>query len=110
MTEARIVLTTIGSAEEARTLAHALVEGHLAACVNLVDRVHSVYRWQGTVETAEELLLIIKTTAGMVDALKKALHELHPYALPEFLVLPVDDAGPEYLRWLLASTHPEPDL
>jgi periplasmic divalent cation tolerance protein len=105
MTEARIVLTTIGSVEEARTLSHALVEGQLAACVNLVERVHSIYRWQGTVETADEALLLIKTTAGQVEALKKAVHELHPYALPEFLVLAVEDAAPEFLRWLLASTH-----
>lgn len=106
MTEARIVLTTIDDPERARALARALVGRGLAACVNIVDRVHSVYRWQGAVETAEELLLVIKTVASQVEPLEQAIRELHSYALPEFVVLPVDTAAPEYLRWITSSTQP----
>jgi periplasmic divalent cation tolerance protein len=64
MTDKRLVLTTCHSLEEARTIAHALVEGHLAACVNIVPQIESVYRWQGEIETATEWLLVIKTTTG----------------------------------------------
>ncbi|HUZ05178.1 MAG TPA: divalent-cation tolerance protein CutA [Acidobacteriaceae bacterium] len=104
MTNARIVLTTIDTAEKAHALAHALVERRLAACVNVVDRVHSVYRWQGIVETADEVLLVIKTVADNIAVLEKAIQELHPYQLPEFLVLGVDAAEVGYLGWIAAST------
>lgn len=104
MTDIRIVLTTLDTAEKARSLAHALVERRLAACVNLVDRVHSVYRWQGVVETADEWLLIIKTVADRVDTLQAAFRELHPYETPEFVVLAVDMIEPKYQQWLVAST------
>lgn len=110
MTEARIVLTTTDSPEKARALAYALVERRLAACVNIVDRLHSVYRWQGAVETADELLLVIKTIASRVEPLEKAIRELHSYALPEFVVLPVEAATPEYLRWIMSSAQPETQL
>ena len=104
MTDVRIVLTTIDTAEKAHALAHALVERRLAACVNIVDRLHSVYRWQGDIETADELLLVIKTVADKVKALEAAVQELHPYQLPEFVVLTADAAASGYLQWLRAST------
>ncbi len=106
MTDARIVLTTIDNPDAARALAHALVERRLAACVSIVERVHSVYRWQDAVETADEWLLLIKTVAGHVEALEAALRELHPYQIPEFVVLPIETSTPEYLRWILANTSP----
>src|ERR1700704_3343343 len=82
MTDKRLVLTTCGSLEEARSIAHTLVARQLAACVNIAPQIESVYRWQGEVETATEWLLVIKTTAGAFDRLHEALTELHSYELP----------------------------
>jgi len=79
MSDKKLVLTTAGSREEAEKIAQALVERRLAACVNLVGPIQSVYRWQGKVETATEHLLVIKTTAGLFDAVAKAIRELHSY-------------------------------
>jgi periplasmic divalent cation tolerance protein len=100
MTEARIVLTTAGSQDEARKIAHALVERKLAACVNIVPQIESVYRWQGKVETAAEWLLIIKTSAAAFERVRDAVCELHSYELPECLLLEISDGSPEYLTWI----------
>ena len=100
MTEARIVLTTVGSQDEARKIAHALVERKLAACVNIVSQIESVYRWQGKVETAAEWLLIIKTSAAAFERVRDAVCELHSYELPECLLLEIPDGSPEYLTWI----------
>ena len=100
MTDKRVVLTTCGSEDEGRKLAHTLVEKHLAACVNLVPNIESVYQWQGKIETANEWLLVIKTTAGAVGSLRDAIHELHSYDVPEFLVLAVEDGSDAYLEWI----------
>lgn len=105
MTDARLALTTITGTEPARNLARQLVELHLAACVNIVDGVHSIYRWQGAVESAEELLLMIKTSATRLPALKEAIARLHPYDLPELIVLEIGDGSDEYLTWLLAASE-----
>jgi periplasmic divalent cation tolerance protein len=104
MTEARIVLTTAGSADEARSIAQALVERRLAACVNIVTQIESVYRWKGKVEHATEWLLVIKTQAGAFTRLRDAIKELHSYELPECLLLEVDAGGQEYLNWISEST------
>lgn len=104
MTDARIVLTTIDSADGAARLARALVELRMAACVNLLD-VASVYRWQGKVESAEEVLLIIKTSVERLPELKQTLGKLHPYDLPEFVVLQVADGTESYLQWLIAASR-----
>lgn len=104
MTNARIVLTTAGSQEEARKIAHALVERRLAACVNIVPHVESIYRWQGKVETAEESLLLIKTQAELFDRVSNAVKELHSYDLPECLMLEVAAGSPEYLDWIAKNT------
>ena len=100
MTDARIVLTTMDSADKAQALARALVERRLAACVNVVERAHSIYRWQGAVQEATEWLLLIKTQARVLPQLESAVRALHSYDLPEFLVLTVDAGSAEYLRWI----------
>lgn len=99
-----IVLTTIGADADATTLARTLVEERLAACVNLLPPMTSVYRWQGKVEQDRELQIVIKTTADRVPALQTRLRQLHPYELPEFLV--IDATGSEaYLAWVGESAR-----
>ena len=105
MTDKRLVLTTCGSLEEARSLAHALVERQLAACVNVVPRVESIYRWQGKVETAAECLLVIKTTRDAFDRLRQALSELHSYELPECIEIAIEDGSAQYLDWIGESVR-----
>jgi periplasmic divalent cation tolerance protein len=104
MTNARIILTTAGSQQEAAKIAHALVERRLAACVNIVPRVESVYRWQGKVETAQEWLLVIKTQAELFERVRDAVQELHSYDLPECIMLKVAAGSHEYLDWIAKST------
>ncbi len=103
MTDKRIVLSTAGSEEEARRIAQALVERRLAACVNIVGPIHSVYRWKGAVESAPEHLLILKTTAAAFPRVREAIRELHSYELPECVMLQIEDGGEEYLRWITDS-------
>ena len=100
MTDKRVVLTTCASLEEARQIAHAFIERRLAACVNIVPEIESVYRWQGKVETAPEYLLVIKTTAGMFARLRDALHELHSYETPECIAIGIEDGSAAYLEWI----------
>jgi periplasmic divalent cation tolerance protein len=100
MTDKCVVLTTAGSQEEARRIAHALVERKLAACVNIVPGVESVYRWQGKVESSPEWLLLIKTTSAAFPGVRDGLRDLHSYELPECLLLAVADGDPAYLQWL----------
>jgi periplasmic divalent cation tolerance protein len=100
MTSARIAITTAGSLEEADRVARTLVEERLAACVNIIESVRSIYRWQGKLESAGELLLLIKTDAQHLDLLQKRLTELHSYDLPEFLVLEVSGGSEAYLHWI----------
>ena len=105
MTDTRLILVTASPRAEAKRIAHSLVEEHLAACVNLISGVHSVYRWNEAVETAEEVLLLIKTRQEKVDAVRTRVHELHSYELPEFLVLDVADGSAAYLEWIAASVR-----
>ena len=103
MSDKKIVLTTAGSREEAEKIAHALVERRLAACVNIVSPIHSVYRWQGKVENADEHLLLIKTTAAGFDAVARAIRELHSYELPECIELSIERGSADYLEWIEQS-------
>jgi len=103
MSDARIVLSTAGSREEAEKIGNALVERRLAACVNIVPQVKSIYRWQGKVEQAEELLLIIKTTAQRFESVRDLLQELHSYELPECVCIEVGNGSDAYLKWLEGS-------
>lgn len=101
---AAIVLTTIGADADAVALARTLVEERLAACVNVLPPMSSVYRWKGQLEHDREQQLVIKTTAGRVAALEARLRALHPYEMPEFLVIRVDEGSATYLGWLREST------
>ena len=105
MTDKRLVLTTCGSIEEARSIAHTLVERQLAACVNIVPQVESVYRWEGEIETASEWLLVIKTTAETFHRVRDTLTTLHSYELPECIEIGVEDGSAEYLEWIGESVH-----
>jgi periplasmic divalent cation tolerance protein len=100
MTDARVVLTTAGSHEEAQKIARELVDRRLAACVNILPQIESIYRWQGKVENATEWLLIIKTEIGIFDRLQEAIKELHSYDLPECIMLDVAGGSVPYLEWI----------
>jgi periplasmic divalent cation tolerance protein len=101
--QARIVLTTAATPEEANRLGRALVEERLAACATLIPGVRSIYHWQGQIESSTETLLLLKTGPDQLPALEARLHELHSYQTPEFLVLGVEAGSQPYLDWLQAS-------
>jgi len=103
MTDKRIVLSTASSHEEARKIAGYLVEQQLAACVNIVPGIESIYRWQGKVESNREWLLLIKTTADRFASVRSAISELHSYDLPECIALSIEEGSTEYLEWLADS-------
>ena len=103
--EPLILLSTCGSQEEARRLARELVERSLAACVNIVPGVESIYEWKGKVESAAELLLIIKTTSERRQALEEHLLSVHSYETPEVLYLSPNGGSAAYLKWLTANTR-----
>jgi periplasmic divalent cation tolerance protein len=104
-TAARIALITAPDAEHARRIARALVEERLAACVNLVPGVTSIYRWEGALHEEAEWLLLVKTQANRVAALAERLAVLHPYALPELVVLEPGGGSERYLAWVCAETE-----
>ncbi len=100
---ARIVMTTVVSPEEATRLGRTLVEERLAACATLLPPVHSIYRWQGKIESSTETLLLLKTAIDQLPALEARLQELHSYQTPEFLVLEIEAGSHSYLEWLRAN-------
>ena len=99
-----MVLTTLPADADGPAFAHALVTGRLAACVNLMTAMESIYRWEGDVEQETERQVVIKTSRDRVAALWDRVRELHPYDVPEFLVLPIVDGNDAYLRWVADST------
>jgi periplasmic divalent cation tolerance protein len=99
-----LVLTNCPDEESANAIALALVEDRLAACVNILPRVQSVYRWQGAVESATEIPLFIKSTATNYPALEAAIRNRHPYQVPEIIALPVERGLPAYLDWIASET------
>lgn len=101
--DVRVILSTAGSPEEGERIARALVEQRLAACVNLVPKITSVYRWEGKVETANEVLLVIKTCADLLGQTERALRAAHSYEIPEVLVFTPESGHGEYIDWLLQS-------
>jgi periplasmic divalent cation tolerance protein len=103
MTDKLLVLTTTGSEAEAQQIAHALVDRQLAACVNIVPKIQSVYRWEGKVESAEEFLLLIKTGKSRQTEVCAAIRELHSYELPECIAISIEGGSAEYLKWIADS-------
>lgn len=106
--ETLLVLTNLPDAETARALADHLVARRLAACVNILAPCRSIYRWQGQIESAEEVPLLIKTSADRYPALEAAIRARHPYELPEIVAVPFSRGLPAYLEWLAAETRPSP--
>jgi periplasmic divalent cation tolerance protein len=106
---ARLILSTAPDPATATRIAEALVQQRLAACVNIIPALTSIYRWQGAIESASELLLIIKTTTAQTEKALSVLRQLHPYEVPEGLVLPIDAGLPDYLAWIQHSTAKECD-
>jgi periplasmic divalent cation tolerance protein len=100
MTNKRLVLTTASSKEEARRLAKTLVERRLAACVNIVPNINSIYRWKEKVEESQEFLLLMKTTESAIPKLRDAIQELHSYEVPECIVLLIEEGSAAYLDWI----------
>jgi len=103
-TEALLVMTNCPDEAVANAIALALVEERLAACVNLLPRGQSVYRWRGAIESASEIPLLIKTAASRYAALEARIRALHPYELPEIVAVPITRGLPAYLDWLAEET------
>jgi periplasmic divalent cation tolerance protein len=106
MNDAVVVLITTPTSEAAAEIARALVEEGLAACGNVIPAVRSIYRWEGKVQDDAEALLVLKTERRLVTAMKERLPALHPYQVPELLVLPVEDGLGSYLEWIARSVRP----
>lgn len=102
--EALLVITTLPDTETARALAAQLVEQRLAACVNILAPCQSVYRWEGKLEDAEEVPLLVKTSAARYAALEEAIRAYHPYELPEIVAVRIDKGLPAYLAWVAEET------
>jgi periplasmic divalent cation tolerance protein len=100
--EALVVLTTVEKMEDGERLAGLLIERELAACVQILPPMISIYRWQGAVERASEVLLLIKTTLAAYPRLETTIKENHPYQTPEIVALPIEAGSAEYLSWLRA--------
>ncbi|MDR1995609.1 divalent-cation tolerance protein CutA [Azonexus sp.] len=104
--EPLLLITNCPDETVANAIALAVVEEKLAACVNLLPRVQSIYRWQGVVESASEIPLLIKTTGERYAALEARIRELHPYTVPEIIAVPISRGLPAYLNWLAEETRP----
>lgn len=105
-----VVLSTFPDADSARSVARTAVSESLAACVNLLPGVESIYRWQGNIETGQEILALFKTTTERYPALEARLRDLHPYKVPEIVALPAAAVAGSYLEWVCQSTaagHPD---
>lgn len=103
MTDAIVMFVTTGSAAEAETIAKALVEAQLAACVNILSPLRSIYRWEGKLADDQEWLLLIKTRAERFPAVEARVKALHSYQVPEIIALPIVHGSEAYMRWLLEN-------
>src|SRR5690349_6158641 len=110
MTDKIVILSTCATAEEAERFARELVEARLAACVNLVPGMQSFFRWKGGVETAQECLLLIKTSRSLFDSVRAVLEKTHSYEVPELIALQIVEGSENYLNWMQASLHHDPEL
>jgi len=99
-----LVLCTIDTPKHAKNLARSIVEARLAACVNLLPNLTSIYRWEGEIEEAQESLLLIKTKAELFEKLKDKIVSLHPYSVPEIIMLDIKKGEPHYLDWIMKET------
>lgn len=99
-----VAFSTIDSEKEAKRIARALVEAKLVACVNILPKATSIYFWEEKVCEESEVVLMMKTKESCVADLKEAIEELHPYDVPELIVLPISDGLPSYLKWVVKST------
>src|SRR5262250_2889745 len=100
-----VVVTSVGTEEQAIDIAHALVRSHQAACVNLMPNVHSIYRWKGRVCDDGEYLLFIKTRAREFDAVRETIQKMNTYELPEVLAYRVDGSSPAFASWIAKATE-----
>lgn len=103
MSDVLLVFCTFPDIGKARSIGIAMIESHLAACVNLCPGIESIYRWQGQVESSAEVLAIFKTTSASYPAFESRLRELHPYEVPEIVALRPDQVSETYARWIHAS-------
>ena len=106
--EVLLVLSTFPDVETAKRIGTALVTENLAACVNILPGVESIYRWKGQLEGGAEVIAFLKTTKGRFAALQSKLCELHPYEVPELIALPVTAGLPAYLQWVVENCQPRP--
>ena len=109
MTDTRIVLTTVGSEQEARRIANALIDQELAACVSIVPKLESIFIWEGKTQESQELMLIIKTTLPAFERVRDAIKKMHSYKRPECLSIAVDDGDRDYLKWIADSVKAHAD-
>jgi periplasmic divalent cation tolerance protein len=108
--QAILVLTNVADAATAQAMARALVERRLVACVNVLPGVRSVYRWQGAIEEAAEITLLMKTVRQRYAELEAAIKTLHPYEVPEIIVMPIEQGLPSYLDWIVQETKKDVDV
>jgi periplasmic divalent cation tolerance protein len=108
MNDGLIVFVTAGTSEDAARIAETLVDERLAACVNIVGPIRSIYRWQGEICRDDERLLVIKTTRERYAALEGRVREIHPYEVPEVIALPIERGSAPYLDWLSAAVDRKP--
>jgi len=105
MSDEKLVISTTSSKEEASKIAAILVQEQIAACVNIVGPIESVYRWQGNVETSQEFLLLVKTISARSADVIKCIRELHSYELPEAIELNIEGGSADYLKWIAKSVR-----
>jgi periplasmic divalent cation tolerance protein len=109
MTDKVVILSTCATQQEAEKLARVLLEARLAACVNVIPLIRSFYRWKGAIESADECLLIVKSSRELIGSIGAVLEREHPYEVPELLALPVVEGAANYLNWLLANLRSGPE-
>lgn len=105
-----LIISNVPDQATARRIAEELVGMRAAACVNILPAIHSVYRWEGKVENAEEITIMVKSTADRYDEIETAIKRLHPYEVPEIIALPVTHGLPAYLQWLISETRKDVDV
>jgi periplasmic divalent cation tolerance protein len=110
MDQVLLVMTNMPDAASAHAMARRLVDQKLAACVNCLPGVKSIYRWQGAIEEADEVTLLIKTTASSYAGLEAAIKDSHPYQVPEIIALPLSGGLPAYLAWVTQETKKDADV